>query len=82
MYNAPMEPKRLYRSNTNKVLAGICGGLGEYFNVDPVPLRLVWLLVVIFTGVVPGIAAYVLAIFIIPKRTVHAPHTDASSQPA
>ena len=38
--------KRLYRSSRNKVLAGVCGGLGEYFEVDPVIVRL---LVVVFT---------------------------------
>lgn len=64
-----MEAKRLYRSRKNKVLAGICGGLGEYFNVDPVALRLAWLLVVIFTGFFPGVIAYILAIFIIPLET-------------
>jgi len=63
-----METKRLYRSNTNKVFAGICGGLGEYYNVDPALLRLFWMLVVIFSGVVPGLVAYFLAIFIIPKK--------------
>ncbi|MFZ2484692.1 MAG: PspC domain-containing protein [Minisyncoccia bacterium] len=64
-----METKRLYRSHTNKVFAGICGGLGEYSGVDPVLLRLFWLLVVIFSGVVPGVVAYILAIFIIPKKS-------------
>lgn len=64
----------LYRSNTNRVFAGICGGLGEYANVDPVIFRLGWLLITIFTGVIPGIIAYILAIFVIPgkqHRTVH-----------
>lgn len=60
--------KRLYRSNKNKVFAGICGGLGEYFEIDPVLLRLFWLLVVIFTGVVPGLAAYIITIFVIPEH--------------
>ncbi len=64
-----METKRLYRSNTNKVFAGVCGGLGEYFNVDPALLRLVWLLMVIFSGVVPGLVAYFFAIFIVPKKS-------------
>ncbi|OHA88903.1 MAG: PspC domain-containing protein [Candidatus Zambryskibacteria bacterium RIFCSPHIGHO2_02_FULL_43_14] len=64
-----METKRLYRSNTNKIFAGVCGGLGEYFNVDPTLLRLIWLLVVIFSGVVPGLVAYFFAIFIVPKRS-------------
>lgn len=69
-----MEAKRLYRSTTNRVFAGICGGLGEYFNVDPVPLRLVWLLVVIFTGVFPGLIAYILAIFIVTLKPAHTIH--------
>jgi len=64
-----METRRLYRSHTNKVLAGVCGGLGEYFGIDPVLIRLFWLLVVIFSGVIPGIVAYIFAIFIVPKRT-------------
>ena len=63
-----METKRLYRSEKNKVFAGICGGLGEYLGVDPVVLRLFWFLIVIFSGVFPGIIAYILAIFIVPKK--------------
>lgn len=59
--------KKLYRSRTNKVLLGIIGGVGEYLNVDPVILRLIWVLVVIFTGVVPGIIAYIIAAFVVPK---------------
>ncbi|MBI5456636.1 PspC domain-containing protein [Candidatus Kaiserbacteria bacterium] len=68
-----METKRLYRSETNRVFAGICGGLGEYWSVDPVGLRLAWLIVVIFSGFFPGVLAYLLAIFIIPTK--HSPHT-------
>ena len=63
-----METKKLYRSDKNKVFAGICGGLGEYFDVDPVVVRLFWFLMVIFSGVFPGLIAYFFAIFIIPKR--------------
>ncbi|MDP2641841.1 MAG: PspC domain-containing protein [bacterium] len=63
-----METKRLYRSSTNRVFAGICGGVGEYANIDPVILRLFWLVIVIFSGVFPGLLAYILAVFIIPKR--------------
>jgi phage shock protein C len=65
-----METKRLYRSVENRVFAGICGGLGEFFKIDPVLLRLIWVLVVIFTGFVPGVIAYIIAAFIIPERTV------------
>lgn len=60
--------KRLYRSKTNKVFAGVCGGFGEYLNIDPVVLRVIWLLVVIFTGFFPGVFAYIIAIFIIPEH--------------
>lgn len=62
------ETKRLYRSEKNKVFAGICGGLGEFFSIDPVLIRLVWLVVIIFSGVLPGLLAYILSIFIVPKR--------------
>jgi phage shock protein PspC (stress-responsive transcriptional regulator) len=64
--------KRLYRSLTNRVFAGICGGLGEYFSIDPVLVRLIWLLVVIFTGVVPGLLTYIIAIYVIPQEVLSA----------
>jgi phage shock protein PspC (stress-responsive transcriptional regulator) len=60
--------KKLYRSKKNKVLAGIIGGLGEYFDVDPTLLRLIWLFVFISTGMFPGLLVYLIAIFIVPKR--------------
>ena len=60
--------KKLYRSNTNKTVAGICGGLGEYFEMDPVVIRLFWLLATVFSGVFPGVLAYLLAVLMVPKR--------------
>lgn len=60
--------KRLYKSNKNKVLAGVVGGIGEYFNIDPVILRIIWILLVAFSGFVPGIIAYLIAALIVPKR--------------
>ena len=65
-----MGNKKLYRNRKNKIIAGVFGGLGEYFNVDPVALRLLWVFLVIFTGFVPGIIAYILAIIIVPKQDV------------
>lgn len=61
--------KRLYRSRTDKVFAGICGGAGQYFEIDPVVIRLIWLLIVIFTGIVPGLLAYCIAVYIVPLET-------------
>lgn len=66
-----MESKRLYRIRDNKIFAGVCAGLGEYFNIDPTLLRLIWTLVVIFTGLVPGVLVYILAIFIVPEKLNH-----------
>ena len=63
--------KKLYRSRENKIFAGIIGGLGEYFNIDPVFMRLIWLLILISTGVAPGLLVYLIAIFIVPKNPEH-----------
>ncbi|GAB1477077.1 PspC domain-containing protein [Bacillota bacterium] len=58
--------KKLYRSTQNKVIAGVCGGVGEYFEIDPVIVRL---LVVVFTLVGgSGLIAYIIAMLIIPVR--------------
>lgn len=58
--------KRLYRSRENRMLAGICGGLGEYFEVDPTFVRLLWVLAAFVAG--GGILAYLIAWVVIPKR--------------
>lgn len=60
--------KKLYRSSTNKVAAGILGGLGEYWDIDPVVLRLAFVFLILITGLVPGVLAYVIALVIVPKR--------------
>ena len=60
--------KKLYRSKENKVLAGIIGGIGEYFDIDPVILRIIWVLLVVFTAFVPGIIVYLFAVLIVPKK--------------
>ena len=58
--------KRLYKSDTNVVIAGVCGGIGEFFNIDPTVIRLVWVIFCLAGG--SGIVAYILAMFIIPRR--------------
>lgn len=60
-----MEPKRLYKSRTNRVLCGVCGGLGEYFNIDPTIIRLLF---VLLGCTMTGIVAYLIAAIIIPER--------------
>lgn len=76
-----MDQKKLYRSEKNKIVAGICGGLGEYFNIDATLLRLFWLLVVIFTGIFPGVIAYILAIFVIPLPPAAHPRHETKHEP-
>lgn len=56
--------KRLYRSETDKMLCGVCGGIAEYFNVDATIIRLLW---VLLTCSGPGILAYIIAAVIIPR---------------
>lgn len=58
--------RRLYRSKRNRVLAGVCGGIGEYLGVDPVVVRLVWIALALLRGV--GIILYVLAALMIPEE--------------
>ena len=71
MYNKEREEnemsdmKRLYKSNSNRVLCGVCGGVGEYFNIDPTIIRLIWVLVAC-TGT--GIVAYIIAAIIMPEQ--------------
>ncbi|MEK6916215.1 MAG: PspC domain-containing protein [Nanoarchaeota archaeon] len=58
--------KKLFRSKKNKVIAGVCGGVGEYFEIDPVVIRLVWVLFSLAGGT--GVLAYLIAWLIIPER--------------
>jgi phage shock protein C len=58
-------PKKLYRSK-NKWLAGVCGGIAEYFNLDPIIIRVIWLVLSLAYGA--GILAYIIAWLLIPKN--------------
>jgi phage shock protein PspC (stress-responsive transcriptional regulator) len=58
--------KKLYRSINNKILGGVCGGIGEYFDVDPTIVRLLWILFIFAGG--SGIIAYIVAWLIVPKQ--------------
>ena len=58
--------KKLYRSNTNKMVAGVCGGIGEYFEIDPTLVRLGFVALSFLAG--GGLFVYILAAIIIPKE--------------
>lgn len=60
--------RRLMRSAVDSKLGGVCGGIGEYFDVDPTMVRLLWIVLSVVPGaLVGGVLAYVLAWTIIPK---------------
>lgn len=58
--------KRLYRSDENRMLAGVCGGIAEYFDLDPTLVRLGWVVFCAMGGC--GLLAYIIAAIIIPRR--------------
>jgi phage shock protein C len=60
--------KKLYRSKENRAVSGVIGGIGEYFEIDPTILRLVYIFLLFATAIVPGIIAYLIASFIVPER--------------
>ena len=60
-----MDTKRLYRSRNNRIICGVCGGIGEYFNVDPTVIRL---LLVLFACTGSGILAYFIAAVIMLEQ--------------
>lgn len=57
--------RKLYRSSKNKMICGVCGGIGEYLNIDPTLVRLIWA-VLACSGT--GIVVYLLAAIIIPQE--------------
>lgn len=59
-----MSTKKLYRSQKNKMISGICGGIGEFFDIDPTIVRLLWVLLTLMGGA--GILLYIIGAIIIP----------------
>ena len=57
---------KLYRSNRNKMLCGVCGGVGEFFGIDPTLVRLGWVVFCALGG--SGILAYIIAAIIVPQN--------------
>lgn len=58
--------KKLYRSKTDKKVAGVCGGLAKYLNMDPTIIRLIWAIVVVCGGA--GLLAYLICALVIPEE--------------
>ena len=58
--------RQLFKSNTNRTLCGVCGGIGEYFNIDPTLVRLGWIVFSVAGGA--GLLAYIIAALVMPKQ--------------
>lgn len=73
--------KKLTRSTDDRKLAGVCGGLGKFVNIDPTVLRLLVVFVGIATGIVPMLIAYVVAWAIVPEEPFVSAHRPAAETP-
>lgn len=71
-YNTLMATKKPHKKLTlskDKKLLGVCGGIAEYFNIDASLVRIIVLLLILFSGIVPGVFVYfVVGLFIIPEQ--------------
>ena len=65
------QPPRLTRSRSNRVIAGVCGGIAEHFGLDPVLVRLAWVALILFGG--GGVLLYIVAWIIMPEAEGDAP---------
>jgi phage shock protein C len=61
--------KRLYRSTTDRMVAGVCGGIAEYFNIDPVIVRII-AVILLLPGGLPGLLPYIILWIVVPEDTV------------
>ena len=69
--------KRLYKSRTEVKIDGVCGGIAEFFNIDPTIVRIIFL-IMLFSG--PGLIAYIICMIIIPRQPIDYDSTDYDPQ--
>jgi phage shock protein C len=73
------EPRKLYRSRTERMVAGVCGGLAEYFSVDTTVIRVLFLVITLFGGA--GLVVYVVMWILVPDASKAPPTTSAPPPP-
>ena len=79
----PAEYKKLYRSRGNRIIGGVCAGLGEYLGVDPTAIRLIYIILALWFG--SGILAYIIFLILVPEEpvdTIITPQQTNSKEPA
>jgi len=72
-----MENKKLYRSQTERMFAGVCGGLGQFIGLDPTVVRVIFALLAVFGG--SGLLIYLILMLIVPLEPGDGAGTDAST---
>ena len=73
------EYKQLYRSGHERMIGGVCSGLGEYFGIDPTLVRLGFVFGALITGVGPFILAYIIMLIVVPEKPLS---VETTSSPA
>jgi phage shock protein C len=76
--------KRLYRSRTNRMISGVCAGLGDFFSMDPTVVRLIFVIVGVVGWVFPAVIIYLVMAIVIPEEPgVYTPpsHIETSAEP-
>lgn len=63
----PASSRKLMRSRTHRLIAGVCGGIAEYLDVDPTVVRVVYVAASILSAVFPGLLAYIILTFLMPS---------------
>lgn len=66
-HNVPSHTGGLHLSSTNRIFAGVCGGLAEYFDMNATLLRALWASVTLLTGIIPGIAIYIVTMYVMKQ---------------
>lgn len=72
--------KKLTRSSEHRVIAGVMGGIAEYLDTDPNAIRLIYALLTIFSGFIPGIIGYVVAMLILPVKVTITPSQPVAGE--
>jgi phage shock protein C len=70
--------KKLYRSQKERMIGGVCGGLAEYFNIDPTLVRLAFVILAIAGG--PGILIYLVLLMLVPEATTQNSYVQKQPQ--
>lgn len=73
--------KRLYKSRSEKMIAGVLGGIAEYFNIDPTLVRLGYVLLTLFSAAFPGLIGYIIMWIVIPESPAGGPYNGSARQP-